>query len=180
MPLPLPRALLALPLAVLPCATLALELDAPGLRDGGPIPMAHVNATMGCTGLNISPALTWTNPPAGTQSFAVSIHDPDAPTGSGWWHWVVFDIPATTRALAAGESGHLSAPALESRTDFGTPGYGGPCPPQGAAPHRYIIRIHALDVPTLGLDAEAMPALVGYLVNAHSLGSASLTALYGR
>lgn len=172
--------LLSLSLAVIPAATKAFELDSRDLRDNGTIGHAHVNSAMGCDGLNQSPHLVWNDPPVGTQSFAITVYDPDAPTGSGWWHWVVLDIPAHTRAMLAGSSGHLPSGIVESLTDFGQPGYGGPCPPEGADAHHYEIRVHALDVPSLGLDASAMPALAGYMIHAHSLGSASITALYGR
>lgn len=172
--------LLSLSLAVTPAASHAFDLESPQLQPGITINMAQVNSAMGCQGMNESPALLWSDPPAGTQSFAVTMYDPDAPTGSGWWHWVVFDIPAETDHLTANSSGTLPEPIVESLTDFGRPGYGGPCPPEGAEAHHYEIRVHALDVPSLGLDASAMPALAGYMIHAHSLGSASIMALYGR
>lgn len=172
--------LLSLSLAVIPATSQAFELQSQELQQGSTINMTQVNSTMGCQGMNQSPVLSWNDPPAGTQSFAVTMYDPDAPTGSGWWHWVVFDIPTGTDHLSANASGHLPAPIIESLTDFGQPGYGGPCPPEGADAHHYEIRVHALDVPSLGLDASAMPALAGYMIHAHSLGSASITALYGR
>ena len=172
--------LLSLSLALFPGHSGAFELESRDLSDGGVIGLAHVNSAMGCAGLDQSPHLAWNDPPAGTRSFAITMYDPDAPTGSGWWHWVVFDIPAHARAMLAGSSGHLPPGIVESLTDFGRPGYGGPCPPEGADAHRYEIRVHALDVPSLGLDASAMPALAGYMIHAHRLGSASITALYGR
>lgn len=138
----------------------------------------------GCTGKNQSPQLVWNNAPAQTKSFAITMYDPDAPTGSGWWHWVVFDLPATTTLLKAGsgETGSKALPvnAIQSLTDYGTQGYGGPCPPEGDAPHRYIITVYALDIPTLGLDANATPALVGYYLNSHALGKASILSYFGR
>src|SRR5258706_14756539 len=96
-----------------------------------PIAMAQVFNGMNCTGENLSPALSWTNAPSGTRSFAVTMYDPDAPTGSGWWHWVVYNIPISTTSLAMGAddaSKNLLPPGtLQGNTDFGTPGYGGPC-----------------------------------------------------
>jgi Raf kinase inhibitor-like YbhB/YbcL family protein len=113
------------------------------------------------------------------------VHDPDAPTGgSGWWHWVVTDIPATVDALPTGAGASDGSKAIpgtrQISTDFGQPGWGGPCPPVGDKPHRYVFTLYALDVPKLDLPAGATAALVGYMANSHSLGKASLTGLYGR
>jgi Raf kinase inhibitor-like YbhB/YbcL family protein len=134
----------------------------------------------GCTGKNVSPHIAWQGAPQGTKSFVVTVYDPDAPTGSGWWHWVVADIPARVTELPQGAgSGKapLPAGALQTRTDFGPPGYGGAAPPPGA-PHRYIFTVHALKVPTLGLNPDVSPAYVGFNVHFNSLGSATLTATY--
>jgi Raf kinase inhibitor-like YbhB/YbcL family protein len=138
----------------------------------------------GCKGQNLSPQLMWTHPPAGTKSFAITIHDPSAPTGSGWWHWVVFDIPASSSELkqGAGKAGSnlLPAGAIQGRTDLGTPGYMGPCPPEGDAPHPYIITVYALGKEKLGLNADASPAIVGFNLNANLLAKASLIVYYKR
>jgi Raf kinase inhibitor-like YbhB/YbcL family protein len=138
----------------------------------------------GCTGKNKSPALSWSNAPEGTKSFAVTMYDPDAPTGSGWWHWVVFNIPAGTARLAAGAgdpaANLMPAGAVQSMTDFGKPGYGGPCPPQGAKPHRYVFTVHALKVDKIPLDDKAPGAMAGFFINANSLAKAAFTAMYGR
>jgi len=138
----------------------------------------------GCKGANLSPALAWSAPPAGTRSFAVTIYDPDAPTGSGWWHWVAFNLPADLRALpeGAGDPQSLLMPegAVQSRTDFGSAGYGGACPPAEDAPHRYQMTVWALDVDKLELDADTSGAMVGFFLNAHAVGKATLTASYGR
>jgi Raf kinase inhibitor-like YbhB/YbcL family protein len=145
---------------------------------------AQIYNAFGCTGGNISPSLSWRNPPPGTRSFAVTVYDPDAPTGSGWWHWVVFNLPPGTASLPADAgnpaAGKLPAGAIQSRTDFGAPGYGGPCPPLGDKPHRYIFTVHALKVDQLALDENASPAMVGFMLHANHLGRASLTARYGR
>src|SRR5512138_3795954 len=138
---------------------------------------------MGCTGANLSPELKWENPPAGTKSFVVTVYDPDAPTGSGWWHWVVYDIPATAQELPQGAgSGKAPLPegALQGRTDFGAPGFGGACPPPGDKPHRYVFTVHALKVPKLDVPPDASPAMIGFMTRANALGSASFTAKYGR
>ena len=132
----------------------------------------------GCHGDNVAPALSWQGAPVGTQSFAVTMYDPDAPTGSGWWHWVVYNLPAKTTALPAGKP--LPASASQGRTDFGTPGYGGPCPPVGDAPHRYIFTVYALKVAQLHVAADATAAMVGFMINANKLASASLQARYAR
>jgi hypothetical protein len=138
----------------------------------------------GCTGQNKSPALFWSNPPDGTKSFAVTMYDPDAPTGSGWWHWVVFNIPANVNRLATGAGGTaanlMPAGAVQSMTDFGKPGYGGPCPPQGAKAHRYIFSVYALKIDKIPLDDKASGALAGFYIHANVLAKASFTAMYGR
>ena len=144
----------------------------------------HVFNGFGCTGQNVSPALAWRNAPAGTKSFAITAYDPDAPTGSGWWHWVVYDVPASVAALPAGAGSTtpsaLPAGAVQGTTDFGTKGYGGPCPPPGDRPHRYIFTVHALKVEKLDVPANATAAMVGFSINANRLASATLTARYGR
>lgn len=134
----------------------------------------------GCVGENISPQLSWQNAPKETKSFAVTVYDPDAPTGSGWWHWIVFDIPKDKTTLATGFGNSDSKEAIQSMTDYGKSGFGGACPPKGDKAHRYIFTVHALDVDTLKLDKSANPALAGYYINAHSIAKASLISYYGR
>ncbi|MGY0778198.1 YbhB/YbcL family Raf kinase inhibitor-like protein [Azospirillum argentinense] len=176
--------LLAAILAMGAAPATAFELTSPDIKDGAPLGERHVFAGFGCTGENLSPALAWKDAPAGTRSFAVTAYDPDAPTGSGWWHWIVFNLPATTLRLSAGagnpNTGLLPAGALQSRTDFGTPGYGGACPPVGDAPHRYVFTVHALKTDSLPLDVNSSGAMVGFLLNANRLEKATLTARYGR
>jgi hypothetical protein len=162
----------------------AFRLSSPDLIPGTPIRLPQVYNSFGCTGGNMSPALSWSNAPAGTQSFALMVYDPDAPTGSGWWHWVVYNIPARVNALVsrAGDpaAGLMPVGAVQGNTDFGTAGYGGPCPPAGDKPHRYYFRLHALKVAKLDLPANATAAFVGFNVNANSLGMAELMAMYSR
>jgi Raf kinase inhibitor-like YbhB/YbcL family protein len=164
-------------------ATGPFTLASTDISPGGTIANRQVFNGFGCNGGNVSPALTWSNPPAGTKSFALLMHDPDAPTGSGWWHWVVYNIPATLSSLpaAAGDpqKNLLPAGAVQGRSDFGTPGYGGPCPPPGTA-HHYYLRLYALKDAKLDLPADATAAYIGFTVRAHSLAKAELMGLYGR
>jgi Raf kinase inhibitor-like YbhB/YbcL family protein len=130
----------------------------------------------GCTGQNISPQLSWKNAPESAKYFAVTMYDKDAPTGSGFWHWVVFNIPASVKELKT-DAGNVSknlipAEAIQSITDFGKEGYGGPCPPPGA-PHQYVITVYALK-DKIQLDKNAMPAIVGFNINAQAIGRASI------
>ena len=151
---------------------------------GGQATKTEEFSGFGCSGKNQSPQLSWTNAPAGTKSFAVTMYDPDAPTGSGWWHWVVFDINANTNELVT-NAGNLTANlapkgAIQSLTNFGAAGFGGPCPPQGHGIHQYIITVHALKTDKLGLDATANPAVVGYYLWQNTLAKASIVTYYQR
>jgi Raf kinase inhibitor-like YbhB/YbcL family protein len=163
-----------------------MKLTSAEIKNGATIANDQVFKGFGCTGNNISPSLSWSGAPNGTKSFAVSIYDPDAPTGSGWWHWVVFNIPAGTTSLPKGAGDPakslMPAGAIQSRTDFGSDGYGGPCPPKGDKPHHYHVTVFAVDVDKLP-DAQndgASAALVGFDLHFHTLAKASLTGLYGR
>ncbi len=151
---------------------------------GGQAILRQVFNGFGCTGDNVSPHLTWTNAPEGTKAFAITMFDKDAPTGSGWWHWLVFDIPANINELpsGAGTLGHKGLPngAIQSRTDYGKPGYGGPCPPKGSGPHQYVVTVHALKTERLGLGAEATPAVVGYTLNTQTIAKASIVFYYAQ
>ena len=164
----------------------SLTLTSADIKEGATIANEQVFKGFGCTGGNISPALSWSNAPSGTKSFAVSIYDPDAPTGSGWSHWVVFNIPANVTSLPkdAGDVKKNLMPkaAVQSRTDFGSDGYGGPCPPTGDKPHHYQITVFAVDVDKLpdAKDHSASAALVGFDLHFHTLAKATLTGLYGR
>lgn len=136
----------------------------------------------GCTGENKSPQLSWKNAPEGTKSFAVTMYDPDAPTGSGWWHWVVFDIPKNTNELISG-AGNTSLNltpegVIQSISDYGINGYGGPCPPSGHGLHQYIITVYALKTEKLGLNKSTNPAVVGYYLWNNTLAKASIVAYY--
>ncbi len=159
-----------------------MKLEIMGLADGDTMPNAQVFNSFGCSGENISPELKWSDVPAGAKSLALTVYDPDAPTGSGWWHWLVFNMQPNTNGIAAGASGTHKIPtgAIESITDYGAPGYGGACPPEGDAPHRYIFTLFALSTDALPLDAKAMPAMVGFYLNQNCLAKTSVTLRYGR
>ena len=137
----------------------------------------------GCAGGNLSPQFSWSGVPEGTKSFALTCFDPDAPTGSGFWHWAVVNIPAATTALELGagdpSSGKMPAGALEVRTDFGAPGYGGPCPPEGDHPHRYLFSLHAVGLEALPFEPPS-PTVAGFLLHYNTLAKASLMGLCKR
>jgi hypothetical protein len=160
------------------------RLTSPDIRPNGPIAMQQVFNGFGCSGQNLSPALNWSGAPGDTKSYALLCHDPDAPTGgAGWWHWLVLNIPASATGLAkdAGRSDgtNLPAGAMHVDTDFGGPGWGGPCPPVGDKPHRYNFTVYALK--TDRIDASgASASLAGYMVNANTLAKATLTGKFGR
>ncbi len=163
----------------------AFQLTSPDIKPGGSIAEEQVFNGFGCSGKNISPALRWSGAPAGTKSFALLVHDPDAPTGgAGWWHWVVVHIPASVTELkkdaGKADGSNLPSGAQQIATDFGGPGWGGPCPPVGDKPHRYNFTVHALKVEKLELPGDARASLAGFMVNANSLGKATLTGRYGR
>jgi Raf kinase inhibitor-like YbhB/YbcL family protein len=178
----LAAALASLPAGALPSA--AFSLESPQVKPESTIAEAQVYRGFGCEGGNVSPALTWKNAPPGTKSFAVTVYDPDAPTGSGWWHWVVFNIPAKVTKLPLGagnpEGGQTPHGAVQSKTDFGKPGYGGPCPPRGDKPHRYVFTVYALKVDKIDADENASGAMVGLMLNSNKLAAARITATYGR
>ena len=159
-------------------------VTSPSVSEGATIGEKHLFAGFGCTGGNKSPALAWSDAPADKKRFAVTVYDPDAPTGSGWWHWVVFNIPAGTTGLKEGagdaKGAMLPAGSVQSVTDFGQPGFGGPCPPAGDKPHRYIFTVHALKVEKLPLEPSASGAMVGFFLGQNTIAKATVTGLYGR
>jgi Raf kinase inhibitor-like YbhB/YbcL family protein len=161
------------------------KLSSPDIKPNAAIGEEQVFNGFGCSGKNISPALQWSGAPKNAKSFALLVHDPDAPTGgAGWWHWLVIDIPADVAELKkdAGKADGSNLPrgAVQIATDFGTPGWGGPCPPAGDKAHRYIFTLHALKVEKLEVPKDAKASLVGFMVNANTLAKATLTGKYGR
>ena len=163
---------------------MTFTLTSPDIAPNSPIAQRFESDVFGCSGSNQSPVLRWSGAPAGAKSFALSVYDPDAPTGSGFWHWYVIDLPASVnelRANAGAKGGaHLPAPARQMRNDYGNHAWGGMCPPPGDKPHRYIFTVHALSVARIDVPDDAPTALTGFMVNANTIAKASFTATYGR
>jgi Raf kinase inhibitor-like YbhB/YbcL family protein len=157
-------------------------LSSTSFNPGDTIPHHYVFNGMGCKGNNISPELEWRNAPDGTKSFAVTVHDPDAHTAHGWWHWSIINIPASIHKLAEGASNHekLPANAVEVVTDFGDNRYGGPCPPEGDKPHRYVFTVHALKKDKLDVTSRSTADEIKNRIESNSLAKASFTVKYGR
>ena len=153
--------------------------------DGAPLAAAHASGMFGVPGgQDVSPQLSWSGAPEGTKSFAVTCFDPEAPTGSGFWHWTVFDIPADVTSLDTGvgtaDGSLLPSGAVQARTDANVPGYVGAGPPPGHGPHRYVFVVHALDVEHTGATADSMPAYVGFTMFGHTLARATITGTFER
>jgi Raf kinase inhibitor-like YbhB/YbcL family protein len=165
---------------------MTFKVTSNSFKDGDYLAKDHILSAdfgFGCAGGNVSPHLTWSGAPAGTKSFAVSCYDPDAPTGSGFWHWVVCNIPAGVTELAAGAGsagGKMPAGALQSRTDYGTAGYGGPCPPEGDHPHRYLFTVFAVGKDKLDANADTSAAVIGFQLHFNTLARATIMGLYKR
>ena len=159
-------------------------LSSATIKPGATLTEAQVYKGFGCAGGNVSPALKWSGAPSGTKSYAVTLYDPDAPTGSGWWHWIVYNIPAATTELpeGAGAVGGAAVPAgaTSGRNDFGSAAFGGACPPAGDRPHRYVFTVYALKTDKIDVPGDASAALIGFMVHANMLAKATLQTKYGR
>ena len=151
----------------------SMKVTSTSITEGATIPMDNV-FTM-CGGKNVAPSLAWSGAPAGTKSFAITCFDPDAPTGSGYWHWLAFDIPAATTSLAAGD-GNDESPAggKGGYSDFGMNSYGGPCPPKGDIDHHYTFTVYALDIETLGASEKTTGATLVFTMMGHVLATGTL------
>lgn len=161
----------------------SFQLYSDDVADGQMMSENQVFDQWGMTGGNISPSLRWSGFPAETKSFAVTCFDPDAPTGSGFWHWVVLSIPASVTELetnTAGTDGSgLPAGAFHVRNDYMVKDFGGAAPPKGDSPHRYVFAVHALDVDTLGVNDEVSPAVAGFNLRFHTIARGLLIPVYG-
>jgi Raf kinase inhibitor-like YbhB/YbcL family protein len=165
-------------------------LSSPDIAPDKPFTEKFIFSGMGCTGGNLSPALTWTAPPEGTKSLALMVHDPDAPTGgAGIWHWVIVNMPASARGIEQGagtaDGARLPPGSKQVMNDYaglngGTPAWGGPCPPKGAKPHAYVFTLYALGVEKIDLPPLATASQHGFLINRAPLAKATLTVTYGR
>jgi Raf kinase inhibitor-like YbhB/YbcL family protein len=152
------------------------------IAEGEHLSDKHVYDSFGMSGDNMSPQLSWSGFPADTRSFAVTCYDPDAPTGSGFWHWLAIDIPASVTSLAAGAGASdstLPPGAFHVRNDYGTKDFGGAAPPAGDPPHRYVFAVHAVDAEKLGIDSDATPAVAGFNLRFHTIARGLITAVYG-
>ena len=160
------------------------SVSSTNLHDGAAVPLAQVLNRSGCDGGNQSPQISWSGEPAGTRSFVVTLFDPDAPSGHGWWHWIVFDIAANVHNLPEGagaaRSQELPPAARQGRNDFGFTGYGGPCPPAGSPPHRYVLSVFALKSATLPLEEGASGAELQAALRSSAIAVARIVAHYGR
>lgn len=157
----------------------SFELTSSDVGDGQPLNNPQVSGVMGAGGDDVSPQLSWTGAPEGTQSFAVTIYDPDAPTASGFWHWAAFNLPADTTSLPSNASKDgLPGDAVQLNNDARMPGYVGAAPPPGHGVHHYYVVVHAVDVPTLDIPAEATPAFLGFNLFSHTLGRATIVGTY--
>ncbi|GHE34898.1 UPF0098 protein [Streptosporangium violaceochromogenes] len=156
----------------------ALTVESDDVRDGEPLSQTQVFDDWGFSGGNVSPHLRWSGAPAGTRSYAVTCFDPDAPTGSGFWHWLLYDVPAEVTELPPGAGAPGTSFGVHGRNDYGAKAYGGAAPPPGP-PHRYVFAVHALDVDGLGVGPDASAAAVGFTVTAHTLARGYIVPVYG-
>jgi Raf kinase inhibitor-like YbhB/YbcL family protein len=160
----------------------SFDVRSDDVSDGETLGNPHVSGVFGAGGDDVSPQLSWSGAPEGTQSFAVTVYDPDAPTASGFWHWAVFNIPADVTELPrdAGNKDNPNLPdgAVQLRNDAGYVGYVGAAPPAGHGPHHYYTVVHAVDVAQLDVPADAAPAILGFNLFSHTLARAVIVPVY--
>jgi hypothetical protein len=166
-------------------ANAKMKISSPDFKDGEMIKETNVFNGFGCQGGNISPEVNIVDVPKDAKSLALTIYDPDAPTGSGWWHWIVYNIPTNVALIPANDKRKLFASSIGKsfsvgRNDFGVKSYGGPCPPAGHGIHHYILTVYALSVNKIDLPGSASAALIGYNINANTIEQASINAVYKR
>ncbi len=171
-------------LAILAGPASAFEISSPAVGSDGIIPLKYTANIFGCSGSNVSLPLVWKDVPAGAKSLALTMYDPDAPTGSGFWHWTIANMPPDTMGLAEGAgvagNGKLPEGAMQGRNDAGTAAYFGPCPPEGDKPHRYVFTIFAVRTDKIGIDDGTSGAVVGFQLHFNTIDKASVTYTYGR
>jgi len=167
-------ATLVVGVAATPALANDFTLTSPDIAEGQQLSSDFVFQGFGCEGGNMAPTLAWSGAPDGTESFAITVYDPDAPTGSGWWHWFAFNIPADVTSVPTGSV----IDGIELVNDYGAEGFGGACPPPGEV-HRYQFTVHALGT-MLEIDSSVSNALAGFMVNANTLASSTITAVYNR
>tara|TARA_B100000029_G_C17301551_1_gene860861 strand:+ start:243 stop:791 length:549 start_codon:yes stop_codon:yes gene_type:complete len=157
------------------------KLSSMDIAEGEKLTEEFVYNGFGCEGQNLSPHLLWENPPEGTKSFAINVYDPDAPTGSGWWHWTLVNIPLEVMELPRNAAAANAIPetAIQLKNDYGAVSFGGACPPPNEV-HRYHFTVYALGVEKLDISPDASNALAGFMINANSLASDTITATYTR
>ncbi|WP_162048362.1 YbhB/YbcL family Raf kinase inhibitor-like protein [Vibrio taketomensis] len=171
------RTLIATTLLLTAFASSAMTLTSTDIQEGSRMADTYAFNGFGCSGDNVSPQLSWQDAPEGTKSFAITAYDPDAPTGSGWWHWVATDIPASVNSLKQGASGH-DFTGKQQHNDYGSVGFGGVCPPKGDGMHRYQFTVWAMPSEKLDIPQGASNALIGFMLRANALDKATLTATY--
>lgn len=161
----------------------AFTVESNDVADGQQMSDAQVYNSFGMSGQNISPHLRWHGFPAETRSFSVTCYDPDAPTGSGFWHWVLIDVPVSVTELpsgaASGEASGLPPGSFCVRNDYGSKDFGGAAPPAGDPPHRYVFAVHAVDSEKLGIDSSVSPAVAGFNLRFHTIARGLLIPVFG-
>ena len=173
------RTFLGLLLSAISFTGTAMTVSSQDIEEGSRMTKTFEANVFGCSGENLSPMLSWREVPEGTKSFAITVYDPDAPTGSGFWHWLVIDLPSTWNHIERGASGKLTA-GRELENNYGSIGFGGACPPVGDGMHRFQFTVWALPTEKLAIPEGASNAIVGFMLNNTAIDKATLTTTYVR